>query len=461
MSTPNTPKNFSYNCFKNIHPMKYNNKDESFHEILENEIENVLNLYKNNEDFNDIVPLIQKKGRANFLYKRLVYKGFKWNSPFMRALAKAIKKLEQKDKLSLAKRKFEGIYKLPSLEILKMKKEKIDKIKNMKLKELKIKSENPNSSKYLLRSLSNFNLFNKTKTPKMNNNFNLNESNYSFNNNNFSTTNRFSKISHKSINKKELSTYYISDTNFANSSLNTYNLSTPKINKANYIISKCREEIDSGNEVSENVCKMDKTITNEIRKKYQTIGLMQKSQTLNLDTIGLKKYKKMEVNNLNEIKRKLNERISDTFAYKTRKEINENIKNAESINAYYIYLHDMDKTNDQLEEKRIKSRKIINRVESLCEDEFNKKEYLKNLIDIYNKRHKNFDKLQKIKARNLKNDLNWIEKNNKEEDDEDDDENDNIYNPRKGNYFPKLMSLREKSLKDITIGEFLFKKNKK
>ena len=46
---------------------------------------------------------------------------------------------------------------------------------------------------------------------------------------------------------------------------------------------------------------------------------MQKAKILNLDTLGIKKYKKLELNNLNEIKRKLNEKISDTFAYNNRK----------------------------------------------------------------------------------------------------------------------------------------------
>ena len=86
----------------------------------------------------------------------------------------------------------------------------------------------------------------------------------------------------------------------------------------------------------------------------------------------------MEINNMNEIKRKMNERISDSMAFKNMKGLKENLKNAESINAYYIYMHDMDKTNARLEERRNKAKKIIDKVELLCEDEVNKKEYLKN-----------------------------------------------------------------------------------
>jgi len=157
----------------------------------------------------------------------------------MKALAKIIKKYEVEKNINVSKRKFQGIYKLPSLEILKKKKIKIESIKKNKLKELKIKSDDPNSSKYFLRSLSNFNFKNNSQTQKVNHNYNLNDTNYSVNNN-LSVSNRFSKISFKSPNKKELSTYYNSDTNFGNSLINTYNILTSKINKPNYIISKCR-----------------------------------------------------------------------------------------------------------------------------------------------------------------------------------------------------------------------------
>ena len=85
---------------------------------------------------------------------------------------------------------------------------------------------------------------------------------------------------------------------------------------------------------------------------------MQKSQSLSLDAVGMKKYKNMEINNMNEIKRKMNERISDSMAFKNMKGLKENLKNAESINAYYIYMHDMDKTNARLEERRNKAKKI-------------------------------------------------------------------------------------------------------
>ena len=455
MSTEINPKMIPLNCFKRLHLIKYNYKDDSFHEILEKEGGNVLQLYKKSHDFNDIVPLLQKKDRGNYFYKKLVYNGFRGNSPLMKALAKIIKKYEVEKNINVSKRKFQGIYKLPSLEILKKKKIKIESIKKNKLKELKIKSDDPNSSKYFLRSLSNFNFKNNSQTQKVNYNYNLNDTNYSVNNN-LSVSNRFSKISFKSPNKKELSTYYNSDTNFGNSLINTYNILTSKINKPNYIISKCREEINSGNEVYENVNQTDKTITTTIRRKYQAISLMQKSQSLSLDAVGMKKYKNMEINNMNEIKRKMNERISDSMAFKNMKGLKENLKNAESTNAYYIYMHDMDKTNARLEERRNKAKKIIDKVELLCEDEVNKKEYLKNLIDIYNKKHSKIKNLQKI---NIKKSESNLMQNNKIES-ESDDENLNIYNPKLGNFFPKLLTLREQNIEQINVGNFLFKKKK-
>ena len=273
---------------------------------------------------------------------------------------------------------------------------------------------------------------------------------YSFNNNkNFSLSNRFSKNSSK-INNKELSTYYKSDTNFKNLSLNTFNLFSPKINKAAYLIDKCLDEIDSGNIVSENMNKVSENFSKSIRQKYKTIEFMQKAKILNLDTLGIKKYKKLELNNLNEIKRKLNEKISDTFAYNNRKGFNEQIKNAESTDAIYIYLHNMEKTNKRLENKRNIQRKNIRKIESLCEDEFAKKEYLKKRIDGFNKKHRNE---KRIKNFNSYDEFFLTNRKNNEDNNEDDNYNTN-------GFLPKLLALRKECLKENTVGELFLKKHK-
>jgi hypothetical protein len=450
MSTIQLKKKKYPSLFNKLHLNNLNISNDSYHEIIDNYSDTIVKFFEKNREFKEIIPDIKKGKRANFLYKRLVYKGMQLQSPFMKALMKMVKEYEKKNKVEIAKREFTGLYKLSNLDLIKLKLEKLERFKRIKLKDINVKNDEPNSTNNLKRSFSNFSLNMTPKTQKFNLNSSLNDSNYSFNNNkNFSLSNRFSKNSSK-INNKELSTYYKSDTNFKNLSLNTFNLFSPKINKAAYLIDKCLDEIDSGNIVSENMNKVSENFSKSIRQKYKTIEFMQKAKILNLDTLGIKKYKKLELNNLNEIKRKLNEKISDTFAYNNRKGFNEQIKNAESTDAIYIYLHNMEKTNRRLENKRNIQRKNIRKIESLCEDEFAKKEYLKKRIDGFNKKHRNE---KRIKNFNSYDEFFLTNRKNNEDNNEDDNYNTN-------GFLPKLLALRKECLKENTVGELFLKKHK-
>lgn len=450
MSTIQLKKKKYPSLFNKLHLNNLNICNDSYHEVIDNYSDTIVKFFEKNREFKEIIPDIKKGKRANFLYKRLVYKGMQLQSPFMKALMKMVKEYEKKNKVEIAKREFTGLYKLSNLDLIKLKLEKLERFKRIKLKDINVKNDEPNSTNNLKRSFSNFSLNMTPKTQKFNLNSSLNDSNYSFNNNkNFSLSNRFSKNSSK-INNKELSTYYKSDTNFKNLSLNTFNLFSPKINKAAYLIDKCLDEIDSGNIVSENMNKVSENFSKSIRQKYKTIEFMQKAKILNLDTLGIKKYKKLELNNLNEIKRKLNEKISDTFAYNNRKGFNEQIKNAESTDAIYIYLHNMEKTNKRLENKRNIQRKNIRKIESLCEDEFAKKEYLKKRIDGFNKKHRNE---KRIKNFNSYDEFFLTNRKNNEDNNEDDNYNTN-------GFLPKLLALRKECLKENTVGELFLKKHK-
>ena len=450
MSTIQLKKKKYPSLFNKVHLNNLNISNDSYHEVIDNYSDTIVKFFEKNREFKEIIPDIKKGKRANFLYKRLVYKGMQLQSPFMKALMKMVKEYEKKNKVEIAKREFTGLYKLSNLDLIKLKLEKLERFKRIKLKDINVKNDEPNSTNNLKRSFSNFSLNMTPKTQKFNLNSSLNDSNYSFNNNkNFSLSNRFSKNSSK-INNKELSTYYKSDTNFKNLSLNTFNLFSPKINKAAYLIDKCLDEIDSGNIVSENMNKVSENFSKSIRQKYKTIEFMQKAKILNLDTLGIKKYKKLELNNLNEIKRKLNEKISDTFAYNNRKGFNEQIKNAESTDAIYIYLHNMEKTNKRLENKRNIQRKNIRKIESLCEDEFAKKEYLKKRIDGFNKKYRNE---KRIKNFNSYDEFFLTNRKNNEDNNEDDNYNTN-------GFLPKLLALRKECLKENTVGELFLKKHK-
>ena len=252
------------NCFKKIHLQELNNTNDSFHEILDDHSDELIKLYGKNKDFNDIIPKLLKNQRGHLVYNKLVHKGMGFRSPFMKALRNAIQKSSEKNKIEIERRKFQGLYKLSDLEMINLKKKRFERFKKLKLKDLTIKNESSSSHKHLIKSFSVFNENNISKSTNTNKNFSFNDSNYSINNN-FGKTNQFSKYSNKGRSSKEPSTYYKSDVNFKNTSLNNFHFYSPKINKPKYIINKCFEEIDSGNEVTKNMSKLHETYTKSIK----------------------------------------------------------------------------------------------------------------------------------------------------------------------------------------------------
>ena len=435
------------NFFKNINIQEFKTRNNSFHEVLDKHFDEMTQLYNKNENFKDIMPYIYDNKRMQLLYKKLVYKGIKFQSHFMKGLGNILKKEEiKKDNIKLKKNQFNELYKQSAYDLAKLRKKRLDKFKN--LLELDIKRDYQNLNNNLRRSSSNFNENMVPKTSNINQNFSLNDSNYSLNNsnNNFSLSNKFTKYTNKSFNSIEKSTYYKSSTNFGKISLNSLNFISPiiKKSKVKYIMNKCNEEIHSGIEFNENMNKINETFSKTIKTNYKPIRLFNEYDKLNLDNITLKKYRNMETNNLNETKRKMDEKISIFYAFNNRKGFNELIKKSSSSNSYYMYLHDIQKENKYLGQIRKEERKKIHDVELLCEDDFNKQELLKKQIDMYNKKHR---KEKRIKNILMKKEFLMTQKKNNENDEE-----------LKGNFISKIMSLKEKCNKEITVGNFILKK---
>ena len=296
------------NFFRTMKIKDFNYKNNSFHEIVANRIDKMIKLYEKNEDFHDIMPFINKHKTTAENNKKLVYTKMKFHTPFMKTSVNNVKKIEaRKNNIKLTKNKINELYKQSDYDLKKLKMKTIERFK--KLKELDLKNDSSILHKYLIRNSSDFNENMKAKTSKINKNFSFNDS-YSLNNsnNNFSMSNIFTKNTN---NSKEKSTYYKSDTNFRNISFKTLKINTPKINEAKYIIYRCGEEMDSCKEVNESMNKMDEALSKTIKNSYKSIKLSSETGLFNLDNIAFKKYKIMETNNLKEIKRKMNEKISD------------------------------------------------------------------------------------------------------------------------------------------------------
>ena len=443
------------NCFHDFQLDDKKDKKVTFHEIIQENNNYLLNFFEKQSYYHELMPLIQKSNRGHLFYTKIVRKGFKHKSPFFKAILKAIKDINEEKNKNLIQNKPKrlNVYKLPQIEILKLKKKKIDQLSAKKLKDIEKKNEKYNKytsmiKDYLVSSSSfNFNLFkNEKKIISPLSTLNLNNTTKSFNN--ISNENFNKKLSFSTL-SKDLSTFYMSNTKFKSLSRNkSYDnsifVNSPKYNKnnINYIYDKCIEEIEHGNNVAEKVFNFDKKLTKSIEKKLKKNKIINKDKNIIEDKSQKNnKYIKLEENNYAEIKRKMNAKISYFYAYNNRKEFYELLKNNENAHAYILYLDEINKINERLDRHRKIERKRIDKVETLCNEGFRKKEFLKNKIDIYNKRHRDLEKQINL----IPNDdfyiSNTSNKGNKIE--------------KMGTFLPKLLSFKEECLKKITLGNSL------
>ena len=433
----------AFSCFDGFQLDDNKGKKEILHETMKESNEEILDFYSQ-PYFKDILPNILKSNKRSNFYNIMVKKGFKYKSPFFKILMKKIQEItDKKNKLIIPKQvKRLNIYRLSEIDLIKIKKDRVDKNNQKKLKYLQMQKKKLFKYNELInKQLDSSSLFNikknKNKTPKSISplsTLNLSSGNNSFN---------------RQFNSKEnlSSTYYKSDSKFKTLSKNNSYINSPihsHKKSINYLFDKCQKEIDHGNKVAENFFKYSQIISKSIKNK---IKKNDNKSTERLKKIiedkGKKKskYAKLEENNISNIKRKINEKISDFYAFKNRKEFQDFLNNGENTQAYKIYMNELNKINEKMERHRAVERKKIDKIELLCQDGFKRKEYLKNRIDIFNKRLKESEK----------------EKNNFSNDDF------SILNrinekAQIGNLLPKLLSLKNACLNEITLGNFLNKK---
>ena len=445
------------NCFHSFELDDKKDKRETFHDIIQENNDYLLNFFEQQSYYRELMPLIRKSNKGHLFYSKIVRKGFKHKSPFFKAIFKAIEEINKTKNKNLIQNRPKrlNLYKLPQIELLKLKKKKVEQLSAKKLKDVEKRNERYNKYKsmikdYLASSSSiNFNPSkNEQKLISPRDTLNLNNTSNSFNNNINSNKNFIKKLSFSPL-SKDLSTFYMSNYKIKSLSRNkSYNNSTfmnsPKYNKSNinYIYDKCIEEIEHGKDVAKKVFKLDKKITRSIEKKLKKNKITNKDKNIIEDKNQKKnKYIKLEENNYAEIKRKMNAKISYFYAYNNRKEFHELIKNNENAHAYILYLDEISKINERIGRHRKIERKRIDKVEILCDEGFRKKEYLKNKIDIFNKKHRDLEKQVDL----IPNDdfyiSNTSNKGNKIE--------------QMGTLLPKLLSSREKCLKKITVGNSL------
>ena len=121
----------------------------------------------------------------------------------------------------------------------------------------------------------------------------------------------------------------------------------------NYIYDKCMDGIENGNKIASKVLKLNKKIKQNIEKKMKNIRNFKGLEKI-INEKGKKrdKYNQLVENNIKLIKKKINEKISDDYAYKNRKEFQELLKENEKTHIYNLYLDEMNKFIERMNRHR-------------------------------------------------------------------------------------------------------------
>ena len=437
--------------FGNV-PIKYCEQKKglrkTFHESIQKNKDFLFNFFDSQPYYNEFMSVIMKNSRGNNFYKKIIKNGVR-KSNFFKGIMKAVNDIgTQDDYIHKEKKKLNGSYKIPKLELLKKRKQKYEiylKKKN------KVSENNNNYNKFIKKNNSMTQIINIKEQPILNLNlkstFDNNIINNDTNNNN-NINNNISSISidtfHTINNKNESMTNFNNNLNLnLNSSKSSFmNLTKDNSNSGFYniknsrniknknksikdlkqffsrsqdkllnyktfklgkILNKCNEELNYAQNVEDKVQKYNKNKTGEeIGQKIRN-GLKNKDQKIIEDNgVENKKYKKLEKEKFNELKKKINIiKVSEDYAYINRKELHEFMRDNENILAYQIYLKDMNKLNEKFAKKKEIEKKNISLIQNMLEDDFKKKEFLKYKIDNYHRKNVKQDELKKFRLKNM------------------------------------------------------------
>ena len=407
------------NCFENIKVDNDKENYESIDDIIQDDKQFLFDFFYNQPYYREFMHKIKKADRGTIFYRGLIRKGVKYQSAFFKAILKSIKDIKSNSEPKIERPKSKkkvGTYRLPKIKELRIKKKKIENI-NLKKNEL-LQLEREKYEKYTqeikklfpgLTKSSNFSL----KIPKMttssssNNIFSPFSQTIDYINDSFyKNGNLTGKISRNSFvtpyNNK--STYYrsnsLNNNSFRNKSfLKSINLTKRYKDKNDLrsLVNNCMEEIVNGKEVKGNVPKYGKNIIKKIKKNLNANNIVFKDQKVIEEKVKKNKYTKLEKINYENIKKKINQKISTTLAYRSRKELIKLLKINKNTPSYILHLNEINKRNKRVGEKRIIGRNEIRKVESLCNLGFTKNAKLNDKIDKINSKNRQLNKLGKIK----------------------------------------------------------------
>ena len=377
-----------FNELSNICKEEEKSEKKIIHNEIEKDKESILNCYREEPVYKDTLDYMEMKSRGKFYYKSLLKNQINKKSNFLKMILNSISKIKDKDKKNINDNRKRG-YNLSKLESMRNYKYKIDK--RLKLRENsdiniynnKIKEKNNTnifliSGKKCLESMDNIK---KSKFP-----ISLNKNKIFF-----GIKNNSGKDSSITTLKNNISRpLSLKSININNNNETNLNEEGKKIEKFNDILDKCKKEIKKGGIIGGKMEKFtkrfDKNLLKSKRKIENKVNNVIQDQKIIEEKIKTKqKYKLLEIEKFKELKRKLNIKISDNYAYFNRKKYSEIINEKRKDDEYDLYYEDMNKVYENILENKVKEKSKFNEIENLLENSYKKKNYLKNKISNYNK----------------------------------------------------------------------------
>ena len=467
--------------------LKPNKEDKTkltnkFHQIIEKDKEFILDCYRKQPLYKESIPQMEKASKGIFYYRRMVKNGLKNKSSFIKVILQSIAKVNQHKKIKFQKRKLKYGYKIPEIDYVR--KRKLELEKRYRMKELEDEKKNLLRKNYssidisrgernslALAGINCIENYDSNRSSILNDNSGVNSS---FKNRIFSgVTNNLENISTKnnsrinSSNRNRLFsgiTNNMEDINIKNKSLTRSasssnsiifknniddiinhkvddNFSEKRIRKFNHLLSKCQSEINHGNMIGGKFEKFMNNINENFslekqRRNNKEDNNIQDQKIVEDKVTPKMKYKLMEIEKFKEMKKRIDCKISDNYVYFNRRKYSEFVKNRKKDEEYYLYLEDLNKINEKLEMKKVKEKQKLNQIETLLDDVYKKKNYLKNKIRNYsNNRKLEIEKEEYMKKNMVFNDDYFLLNEKKEEE-------------HKGTLVPKLLSQKEEMEKN-------------
>ena len=468
--------NSTISCFSSM-PTQYSEPrgkyKKTFHQSIKQNKDRIYHYFEEQPYYKELMPVIAKNQRGNFMYKKLIKTNKNSRkSTFFVNLMKAVEEVHKRSEtVKKEKTNSKNFFKLSRVNILKQKKAQIltflskktktvdDDIKTLhKSKSMLnyLKIYNKDEGDNFLKSVNNFqtsNINNATNTSNLNEGIISMDTFQTFNQNMESTKNNLKELSNLSnFNLTKLSIIGKTRRDYNHSS--TRRLTRKSIDlseyfkkqerfiyqnnkKRNKILDKCERSLNHAREAEKDIEQSEKEnkSVNIYAKFKNAIKSDDQKVIENIDDGNkkFKEYQKIQQDKFNFLKKNIDIKLSDEYAYMIRNELQDTFGVNGAVLAYQLYLKDNTKMKEKVTKNLEEEKKTIRKVKDLLDDSIRRKEFLKYKIDTLRMKQEKFNE---IKNYNFNKKDNYGNKDYSNED-------------LKGNLLPKLKEVREQCYQNM------------